>query len=105
MLLELDSDQRFWRETVRDALAKECPASLVRAVAEDGADTTGLWQTYVDMGWTELTDRSETVELGLLIEALGAATDPTPFLATLTQFNPLAGNRVDTKLSGAAVYD
>ncbi|MCB0926836.1 MAG: acyl-CoA dehydrogenase [Mycobacterium sp.] len=105
MLLELDSDQRFWRDTVRDALAKECPASLVRAVAEDGADTTALWQTYVDMGWTELTDASETVELGLLVEALGAASDPTPFLATLTQFSPLAGDRIDAKLSGAAVYD
>ena len=34
MLLELDSDQRLWRDTARDAAAKECPASLVRGVAE-----------------------------------------------------------------------
>ena len=105
MLLELDSDQRFWRDTLRDALAKECPATLVRSVAEDGADTGALWQTYLDMGWTELTDPAEAVELGLLVEGLGAATDPTPFLATMTQFNPLVGALADPKRSGAAVYD
>ena len=38
MLLELDADQRLWQETVRDAVGKQCPASLVRSVAEDGAD-------------------------------------------------------------------
>ncbi|OBF21800.1 acyl-CoA dehydrogenase family protein [Mycobacterium sp. ACS4331] len=107
MLLELDSDQRLWRDTARDALAKECPASLVRAIAE-GKDTDAagrLWASYVDNGWTELTDATETVELGLLVEELGRATDPTPYLATLTQFTPLAPEAADPKLAGAAVYD
>lgn len=108
MLLELNSDQRLWRDTVRDALAKECPASLVRAIAEGDGDrdpSAPLWKSYVANGWTELTDVEETVELGLLVEELGRATDPTPYLATLTQFNPLAPEAVDPKLSGAAVYD
>jgi alkylation response protein AidB-like acyl-CoA dehydrogenase len=108
MLLELDSDQRLWRDTARDAAAKECPASLVRSIAED-PDAAGepdrLWRTYVDMGWTELTEASEAVELGILLEELGRATDPTPFLATMTQFNPLAPDRADASLAGSAVYD
>jgi alkylation response protein AidB-like acyl-CoA dehydrogenase len=108
MLLELDSDQRLWRDTARDAAAKECPASLVRSIADDpdGVDQSApLWRTYVDMGWTELTDPTEAVELGILIEELGRATDPTPFLATLTQFTPLAPGHADAALSGTAVYD
>ncbi|CAN5592398.1 acyl-CoA dehydrogenase family protein [soil metagenome] len=105
MLLELDSDQRLWRDTARDAAAKECPASLVRSVAEGDVDPAPLWRTYVDMGWTELTDAAEAVELGILLEELGRATDPTPFLATMTQFNPLAPDRVDSSLAGSAVYD
>lgn len=111
MLLELNSDQRLWQDTVRDVLAKECPASLVRSIAEAGDDSAGdaaaqkLWQSYIDMGWTELTDRAETVELGLLIEEAGRAADPTPLLATTTQFTPLAPDAADPKLAGAAVYD
>jgi alkylation response protein AidB-like acyl-CoA dehydrogenase len=104
MLLELDSDQRFWRDTVRDAAAKECPASLVRSIAEGDVDPSPLWRTYVEMGWTDLTDPSDTVELGILIEELGRATDPTPFLATMTQFTPLAPGLTDPALAGAAVY-
>src|SRR5262245_25567107 len=43
MLLEFDADQRLWQDTVRDVVAKQCPPSLVRAVAEDGADSAPLW--------------------------------------------------------------
>jgi alkylation response protein AidB-like acyl-CoA dehydrogenase len=104
MLLEFDADQRLWQETVRDAVAKQCPPSLVRGVAEDGADPTPLWKTYVDAGWTELTDPEHAVELAIVLEELGRATDPTPFLATLTQFAPLAGDRFDPQTAGTAVY-
>ncbi len=104
MLLEFDADQRLWQETVRDAVAKQCPASLVRSIAEDGVDPTPLWKTYVDAGWTELTDPENAVELAIVLEELGRATDPTPFLATLTQFAPLAGDRFDPQQAGTAVY-
>lgn len=106
MLLELDADQRLWRDTAREALAKQCPSSLVRAIAEDSSVDPGpLWRSYVEQGWTELTEPSEVVELGILIEELGRATDPTPFLATLTQFSPLVPGHADPALSGAAVYE
>jgi alkylation response protein AidB-like acyl-CoA dehydrogenase len=104
MLLEFDADQRLWQETVRDAVAKQCPPSLVRGVAEDGVDPTPLWTTYVDAGWTELTDPENAVELAIVLEELGRATDPTPYLATLTQFAPLAGDRFDPQRAGAAIY-
>ena len=104
MLLEFDADQRLWQDTVRDAVAKQCPPSLVRGVAEDGVDPTPLWKTYVDAGWTELTDPQNAVELAIVLEELGRATDPTPYLATLTQFAPLAGDRFDPQRAGTAIY-
>ena len=104
MLLEFDADQRLWQETVRDAVSKQCPPSLVRGIAEDGVDPSPLWKTYVDAGWTELTDPEHAVELAIVLEELGRATDPTPFLATLTQFAPLAGDRFDSQQAGTAVY-
>jgi alkylation response protein AidB-like acyl-CoA dehydrogenase len=105
MLLEFNADQRLWRDTVRDAVAKQCPPTLVRAVAEQGLDPKPLWKVYVDAGWTELTDPVNAVELAIVLEELGRATDPTPYLATMTQFAPLAGDRHDPQQPGAAVYD
>ncbi|ETW23669.1 acyl-CoA dehydrogenase family protein [Mycobacterium gastri] len=104
MLLEFDAEQRLWQDTVRDVVAKQCPASLVRAVAEDGVDTSPLWKVYVDLGWTELNDPAAAVELAIVLEELGHATDPTPFLATMSQFAPLAMDRFDPHRSGTAVY-
>ncbi|KZS76735.1 acyl-CoA dehydrogenase [Mycobacterium kansasii] len=104
MLLEFDADQRLWQDTVRDVVAKQCPPSLVRAVAEDGVDTSPLWKVYVDLGWTELNDPAGAVELAIVLEELGHATDPTPFLATMSQFAPLAMDHFDPHQSGTAVY-
>jgi alkylation response protein AidB-like acyl-CoA dehydrogenase len=104
VLLEFDADQRLWQETVRDAVTKQCPATLVRSIAENGVDPAPLWKTYVDAGWTELTDPEHAVELAIVLEELGRATDPTPFLATMTQFAPLAGDRFDAGQAGTAVY-
>ncbi len=105
MLLEFDADQRLWQDTVRDVVTKQCPPSLVRSVAEDDVDPTPLWKSYVDLGWTELNEPTSAVELAIVLEELGRATDPTPFLATMTQFAPLAGGRYDPHESGTAVYD
>lgn len=104
MLLEFDADQRFWQETVRDAVTKQCPATLIRSIAEDGADATPLWQSYLEAGWTELTDSENAVELAIVLEELGRATDPTPYLATMSQYAPLVGDRFDAAKAGAAVY-
>ncbi|MFI2557052.1 acyl-CoA dehydrogenase family protein [Nocardia farcinica] len=105
MLFEFDSDQRLWRDTVRDVVAKECPPGLIRAIVDDGADPSPLWRRYAELGWTELTGPAEAVELAIVLEELGHATDPTPYLATMTQFSPLAQEFTDPARSGAAVFD
>ena len=105
MLLEFDGDQRLWQHTVRDVVSKECPSSLVRGVAENGVDPSPLWKVYVDLGWTELNDPVSAVELAIVFEELGRATDPSPFLATMSQFAPLAVDRFDPHESGTAVYN
>src|ERR1700721_427349 len=104
MLLELDEDQRLGPETVRDAVGKQCPPALVRAVAEDGVDPAPVWKAYVEHGWTEMNEPETAVELAIVLEELGRATDPTPFLATMTQFAPLVGHRFDPRVSGTAVH-
>ncbi|MBW0017084.1 MAG: acyl-CoA dehydrogenase [Mycobacterium sp.] len=108
MLLEFDADQRLWQDTVRDVVTKQCPPSLVRSVAEDGGNSRALWEPvwklYLDQGWTELSDPTSAVELAIVFEELGHATDPTPFLATMSQFAPLVGERFDPQESGTAVY-
>lgn len=105
MLFELSPDQRLWRDTVRDVVAKECPPELVREVAGNGGETDGPWPTYAGLGWTELTDPADAVELGIVLEELGRGTDPTPYLATMTQFAPLAPGVAGPAQSGAAVFD
>jgi alkylation response protein AidB-like acyl-CoA dehydrogenase len=105
VLFELDDDQRLLQDAVRDVVGKECPASLVRAVADHGADPSPLWRTYVDLGWTRLTDPAQAVELAIVLEELGRATDPTPYLATMTQYAPLTGDSVEPGEAGAAVLE
>jgi alkylation response protein AidB-like acyl-CoA dehydrogenase len=105
MLFEFDADQRLWRDTVRDVTAKQCSPAVIRAVADAGADPGSLWQSYAALGWTELTDPTESVELGIVLEELGRVTDPTPYLATMTQFAPLAPEFTRAGGSGTAVFD
>ncbi|WP_280273897.1 acyl-CoA dehydrogenase family protein [Nocardia wallacei] len=104
MLFEFDADQRLLRDTVREVTARECPPALIRDVVDKEVEPGTLWQTYVDVGWTELADPALSVELGIVFEGLGRATDPTPFLATMSQFAPLAGETGNIEQPGAAVY-
>jgi alkylation response protein AidB-like acyl-CoA dehydrogenase len=105
MIFEFDSDQRLWQDSVREVVAKECPATFVRSVVDDDVDPAPLWRTYVKLGWTELTEPSAAVELAIAVEELGRASDPTPYLATMTQFAPLAPGVAEPGQSGAAVLD
>jgi Acyl-CoA dehydrogenase, C-terminal domain len=76
MEFELDDDQRFLQQIVRDTVAR------TRELPEEKA-----WRTYRDMGWLE----TPPVELAIILEELGYIADPTPFLATTTWFAPVAG--------------
>ncbi len=105
MLLEFDSEQRLWRDTVREVVGRQCPATLIREIADKDGDPMPLWRSYIGLGWTELTGDAAAVELAIVLEELGRATDPTPYLATMSQFAPLAPEFADPALSGTAVYD
>jgi alkylation response protein AidB-like acyl-CoA dehydrogenase len=110
MNFELTEEQQELQRIARDVASRECPGSLVRGVVEDDKDTSELWNTLVALEWPGLAVPLEhggsgatTVELALVLEQLGWAADPSPFLATTTQFLPLAPASLG--VTGAAVFD
>ncbi len=100
MLFEFDADQRLLRETAREVTAKQVPPTLIRDIIDKDLEPGSLWQTYVDIGWTELTDPAPSVELAIVLEQLGCATDPTPFLASMSHSSRMrGGSRVRARRS------
>ena len=96
MDFEFDDDQLGLQAAAADVLAKECPPSYVRAVVEKGDSAAGLWDTLCSLDWPGLAITAEhggvgasALELAIVLEQLGYVADPTPFLATTTQFVPL----------------
>jgi alkylation response protein AidB-like acyl-CoA dehydrogenase len=96
MELEFTDDQEELRRGVRGMLAGECPMSFVREVVETGASVEPLWRQMVDLGWPALTVPDEqgglglgAVELAVVVEELGRAVAPGPFVPTTTQFLPV----------------
>jgi len=96
MDFELTDDQVELQGIVREIAAQECPPALVRAVTDGKGDDAALWQTYVGLDWPSLVIPEAlggvglgTVELVLVLEELGRVADPTPFLATTSQFLPI----------------
>ena len=92
----LTEEQQHLSQVVRDLAERECPAELVRRVVEKGDDGDSVWQALRSMELPGLTVPTEhhgsgatMVELSLVLEQLGRAADPSPFLATTTQYLPL----------------
>jgi alkylation response protein AidB-like acyl-CoA dehydrogenase len=95
MQFELDDDQHALQQTVQGVISKECSPAFVRAVIDDGADPAAWWATMVGLYWPALAIAEKAgglgmgwVELAILLEQLGRAVDPSPYLATTTQFVP-----------------
>jgi alkylation response protein AidB-like acyl-CoA dehydrogenase len=93
---ELDDEQLELQRVVRDIAERECPAALVRAVVAGDDDGAGLWKTFVELDWPSLTVPADdggmgmsAVELVITLEELGRVADPTPFLATTSQYVPI----------------
>jgi alkylation response protein AidB-like acyl-CoA dehydrogenase len=96
MQFEFTDDQLELRDTARQLLAKECPPSVVRAAYEEkgGGDVSrDLWRTMVGLDWPALGLPEAVggmglgfIEVGILVEELGRATAPSPYLATITQY-------------------
>jgi alkylation response protein AidB-like acyl-CoA dehydrogenase len=94
--LEFTTEQDELRDGVRAMLARECPIALVREVVEKGVAPDGLWAQMVELGWPALTVPEEAgglgmgpVELAVVLEELGRALAPGPFVPTVTQFAPV----------------
>jgi alkylation response protein AidB-like acyl-CoA dehydrogenase len=94
--LEFTPEQDELRDAVRAVLAGECPMSLVREVVEKGAPADALWARMVALGWPALTVPESAgglgmgaVELAVVVEELGRAVAPGPFVPTVTQFAPV----------------
>ena len=83
-------DQRLLRREARRVLDAECPLSAVRRQIEGGAPDASLWSRAAEVGWLGLavpeahggSDLS-MVSLATLMEELGRALFPAPFLGTL----------------------
>jgi alkylation response protein AidB-like acyl-CoA dehydrogenase len=95
MHLEFTDEQLELRESARAILTRECPARLVREVAVSGAEAEGFRSQLSWLGWPALTIDVDLgglgrsfVELAVILEELGRAAAPGPFLATMTQFVP-----------------
>ena len=102
MDFELDDDQLALQGAAQEILAKECPPALIRAVAEGHDRGDRLWSTLVGLDWPGLAVEAEAggsgateVELAIVVEQLGHVADPTPFLATTTQYVPLVQASTD----------
>ena len=96
MDFEFDEDQLGLQSAAASVLAKECPAAYLRSVVDGGHDPSDLWKTLGGLDWPGLTIAAEdggvgasAVELAIVLEQLGYVGDPTPFLATTSQFVPL----------------
>jgi alkylation response protein AidB-like acyl-CoA dehydrogenase len=105
---ELTEDQLELQRVVREVAGRECPAALVRAVVDGTGDDAALWKTYVDLDWPGLVVPQAvggiglgTVELVLVLEELGRVADPTPLLATTSQYLPLVQRCGDAGQRGA----
>jgi alkylation response protein AidB-like acyl-CoA dehydrogenase len=95
MELEFTPEQEELRDSVRAVLARECPPSVARAVVEKGAAPDALWDHMVELGWPAITIPENVgglglscIELAVVMEELGRAIAPGPFVATVTQFVP-----------------
>jgi alkylation response protein AidB-like acyl-CoA dehydrogenase len=94
--LEFSDEQDELRAGVRAMLDRECSMGFVRSVVEDGATAEGLWKHMVELGWPALTIPEAhgglglgAVELAVVVEELGRAVAPGPFVPTVSEFVPV----------------
>jgi alkylation response protein AidB-like acyl-CoA dehydrogenase len=93
---DFDEGQLELRSAAAEILAKECPSTFLRSVVDEGHDPSDLWRTLCSLDWPGLAIDEEhggvgasAVELAVVLEQLGYVGDPTPFMATATQFVPV----------------
>jgi alkylation response protein AidB-like acyl-CoA dehydrogenase len=110
--LEFTAEQEELRSSVRSFLEKECPIALVRALVETGEAPEKLWASMVALDWPALAISEEYGGIGLsfadtavVVEELGRAVAPGPFLATVTQFAPMVSEVGSAEQQGRLLSD
>ena len=128
MRFAFTDDQLAFRDAVRDLLAKECPAEVVRAAWPDGTDVHGarkgegarstaeqveqVWSALADMGVLGIAVSEDRGGLGmgaldwvLLAEETGFAALPHPFVETVCTVAPLLDATGDPDAVLSALID
>lgn len=91
MDLRLSEEQELIKSSAREILEAECPMSHVREMAADATGySTELWGKMAELGWMGVAIPEEHGGLGngfldlcLLIEEMGRACLPSPFVPTV----------------------
>ncbi len=91
MDFDLSKPQKLLQQSARDFFARECPSEKVRELMATGtAFDEALWREMADQGWTGLIIPEEFGGLGLtlvdliaVVEEMGRACLPGPFISTL----------------------
>ena len=108
MNFELGEEQIMLKNSAREFLDKECPKKHVRAMMDDEKGySPELWKKMAGLGWQGLVFPeqyggvgSSFLDLVVLLEEMGRALLPAPFLSTVVQAGRailLAGNEQQKK--------
>jgi alkylation response protein AidB-like acyl-CoA dehydrogenase len=84
-------EQEMLRQTTRAFLQEHCPTTFVRQMMEDDKGySPALWKEMADLGWLGLAFPEAYdgqglgfVDLTVILEEMGAALLPSPFLSTV----------------------
>ena len=87
----LNEDEELLKNTARAFFEQECPPSLVRAMETDELGyPPDLWRKIAALGWIGFAlppqcggEGAPLEQVGLLLEEMGRAAAPLPFLSTL----------------------
>jgi alkylation response protein AidB-like acyl-CoA dehydrogenase len=91
MDISFTEEQELLRDTARKFLDSQCPTKFVREMmATDAAVTEEFWRQLADNGWLGITYPEDAggsglglVDLVVLMEEIGRAVMPGPYLATV----------------------
>ena len=108
MNFELGEEQIMLKNSAREFLDKECPKKHVRAMMDDEKGySPELWKKMAGLGWQGLVFpeqyggvESSFLDLVVLLEEMGRALMPAPFISTVVQAGRailLAGNEQQKK--------
>jgi alkylation response protein AidB-like acyl-CoA dehydrogenase len=101
----LNEDEELLKNTARAFFEQECPPSLVREMETDDLGyPTDLWRKIADLGWLGFAlpqsyggEGAPLEHLGLLLEEMGRAVAPLPFLSTIVPALTIAEAGTETQ--------